>query len=177
MHIIKHFFTITKHRLLVMKYCFKAGLYKQGLLHDLSKYSFTEFFRGAKYYQGSKSPIGEERRKRGYSLAWLHHKGRNKHHPEYWVDLDLETNTYRPIVMPDKYIAESFCDHLAASKIYNAKNFTLQKVLDYYYLKEKLFIPMHEETKTKFEKLLQIYADEGEKAVFKYIKKNMRHKK
>ena len=37
-HPIKHFITITKHRHLVMKLCFKMGLYKQGLLHDLSKY-------------------------------------------------------------------------------------------------------------------------------------------
>ena len=42
MHIFKHFMTITKHRFLVLKYCFKAGLYRQGLAHDLSKYSFND---------------------------------------------------------------------------------------------------------------------------------------
>lgn len=28
---------------MVLRYCFKCGLYKQGLLHDLSKYGITEF--------------------------------------------------------------------------------------------------------------------------------------
>ena len=44
----KHFKTITKHKFLVMRQCFKVGLYWQGLTHDLSKYSPTEFFVGAK---------------------------------------------------------------------------------------------------------------------------------
>ena len=30
MYIWKHFKTITKHKLLVMRYCFRIGLYKQG---------------------------------------------------------------------------------------------------------------------------------------------------
>ena len=177
MHIFKHFMTITKHRFLVLKYCFKAGLYRQGLTHDLSKYSFTEFFLGAKYYNGARSPIGIERKTVGYSKAWLHHKGRNKHHFEYWVDLNLEEKAYKPVVMPDRYIAESFCDHLAASKVYNKKNFVPQMVIDYYYQKEKTFLPMHPITQAKFENLLKIYLEEGEKATFKYIKQNMRSKK
>ena len=42
MNIKGHFETITRHKLLVMKYCFECGLYKQGLAHDLSKYSPTD---------------------------------------------------------------------------------------------------------------------------------------
>ena len=61
LHPIKHFITITKHRHLVMHYCFKCGLIKQGLAHDLSKYGFTEFWNGAKYYLGNKSPHYKER--------------------------------------------------------------------------------------------------------------------
>ena len=86
MKAVKHFKTITKHRFLVMKYCFKAGLYWQGLTHDLSKYSPAEFRVGARYFQGDRSPNDIERREKGYSAAWLHHKGRNKHHLEYWID-------------------------------------------------------------------------------------------
>ena len=85
-HPIKHFVTITKHRHLVIKHCFKAGVFWQGLRHDLSKYSFTEFIPGMKYYAGTHSPNETERAKFGYSLAWIHHKGRNKHHFEYWTD-------------------------------------------------------------------------------------------
>lgn len=51
MHPWLHFKTITRHKLLVMQYCFRIGLYKQGLLHDLSKYSPAEFLVGCKYYQ------------------------------------------------------------------------------------------------------------------------------
>ena len=82
----KHFRTITTHKILVMKGCFKLGLYKQGLLHDMSKYGPTEFLAGCKYYKGYMSPNNAERFDRGYSSAWLHHKGINKHHLEYWID-------------------------------------------------------------------------------------------
>ena len=57
-----HFKTITKHKVIVMKYCFQVGLYKQGLLHDLSKYYPIEFKVGAKYYLGNESPNNAERR-------------------------------------------------------------------------------------------------------------------
>ena len=73
-----------------MKHCFRVGLYKQGLLHDLSKYSPTEFLVGCKYYQGTRSPNNAERENIGYSGAWLHHKGRNKHHYEYWLDYSTD---------------------------------------------------------------------------------------
>ena len=88
MKAIGHFCTITRHKLLVMKHCFRVGLYRQGLLHDLSKYSWTEFKVGCKYYQGDRSPNNAERETTGVSLAWLHHKGRNKHHYEYWIEPD-----------------------------------------------------------------------------------------
>ena len=52
----QHFKAITKHRWLVMLGCFRVGLYRQGLTHDLSKYSPTEFWTGARYYQGNRSP-------------------------------------------------------------------------------------------------------------------------
>lgn len=173
MHIIKHFITITKHRHKVLKYCFKSGLYMQGLLHDLSKYTFIEFFKGAKYYTGVRSPISLERKENGYSLAWLHHKGRNKHHPEYWIDLNKEKNCYEPIVMPNRYIGESFCDHLAASKTYNKKNFQPIMIKEYFE-KEVLYVPMHEKTKEILTTLINLYLEKGEKEVFKYIKKNLR---
>lgn len=85
-NIWKHFKTITYHKILVMQGCFKIGLYKQGILHDLSKYSPSEFWVGVKYYQGTQSPNNAEREALGYSSAWLHHKGRNRHHYEYWLD-------------------------------------------------------------------------------------------
>ena len=90
---VHHFRTINRHKREVMKNCFRVGLYKQGLLHDLSKYSWTEFKTGVKYYQGYRSPNTAERLETGLCEAWLHHKGRNKHHFEYWVDYDTKKKT------------------------------------------------------------------------------------
>ena len=69
MNIIKHFMTITRHRHKVIVHCAKAGILWQGLLHDLSKYSPCEFFAGAKYFDGHRSPNEKERQERGYSSA------------------------------------------------------------------------------------------------------------
>ena len=107
-----HLKTINHHKWLVMKSCFRLGLIKQGLLHDLSKYSPTEFLVGAKYYQGTRSPNNAEREDKGYTSAWLHHKGRNKHHLEYWIDYDLENGGITGMKMPVKYVVEMFCDRI-----------------------------------------------------------------
>ena len=124
-----HFKTITKHKMLVLRYCFSIGLYKQGLLHDLSKYSWTEFRVGIRYYKGYKSPNGVERIQTGTSTAWLHHKGRNKHHFEYWCDYDLkDPNRMIGCPMPYRYVAEMFCDRVAASKNYQGEKYYEDKI-------------------------------------------------
>ena len=113
MNVLGHLKTITKHHNLVMGYCFRAGLYQQGLLHDLSKLSPEEFLVGAKYYQGTRSPNNAEREATGVSRAWLHHKGRNKHHYEYWIDYDMNAPEGRGLggmQMPRKYVAEMIFD-------------------------------------------------------------------
>ena len=177
LHPIKHFIVITRHRHKVMRYCFRCGLYRQGLLHDLSKYGFKEFWLGAKYYVGTKSPHYKERLAKGYSEGWMHHKGRNMHHGEYWVDVDPVTKVYAPVKMPDCYLAESLCDRIAASENYNRQNFDRKMVLDYYLNTSLKHEPLHEESKKKLQELIELYVEKGKKAVFKYIKKNMRHKK
>ena len=68
MHFIGHFKTITRHKILVAKGCFKLGLYYQGIMHDMSKYSPTEFLVGVKYYQGTASPNNAERMEEGISI-------------------------------------------------------------------------------------------------------------
>ena len=75
-----HLHTINQHKFIVMSLCFKCGLIKQGLKHDLSKYSFEEFWPSVRYFQGNRSPITYEKEIKGYSECWLHHKGKNKHH-------------------------------------------------------------------------------------------------
>lgn len=129
MKIREHFQTITYHRKLVRQGCFRVGLYWQGLTHDLSKFSPTEFLMGIKYYQGDRSPNNAEKEAKGYSSSWLHHKGRNKHHFEYWYDFNAPIKT--PLI-PFKYFAEMVCDTLAASITYNGKNWTPKTNYDYF---------------------------------------------
>lgn len=166
---VSHFKTITRHRHLVMIHCAKAGIFRQGLLHDLSKYSPTEFIQGAKYYVGTRSPNELEREDLGYSLAWMHHKGRNRHHFEYWTDYNPKTKQQEPVKMPLKYVAEMFCDRVAASKIYQGENYTQDKPLRYF-LKGKVRRKIHPETAALLEKLLKILAVKGEDAAFGYLR-------
>jgi len=177
MKIWSHFKTITYHKYLVAKGCFKIGLYKQGILHDMSKYSPTEFLVGAKYYQGTRSPNNAEREAIGYSSAWLHHKGRNKHHYEYWIDYNWKGELI-PCPMPDRYLAELIMDRIAASKVYQGKNYTDASSLEYYHnrgSKENEYI--HEETKAQIEFLLTMLAQKGEKETFSYIRRELLGKK
>ena len=120
----KHFVTITKHRWLVRGGCFRVGLIWQGLTHDLSKYHPVEFRAGAKYYQGVRSPNAAEREDKGYSEAWMHHKGRNRHHYEYWTDMSMVTRCYESMPMPRKYLVEMVMDRRAACMTYQGKDYT-----------------------------------------------------
>ena len=172
----KHFCTITKHKILVMKGCFQIGLYRQGLLHDLSKYSPTEFLVGCKYYKGYMSPNNAEREDKGYSLAWLHHKGRNKHHLEYWIDYGIPGKDHPNekmgmcgMKMPLRYVAEMFIDRISASKNYQGDAYTDQSAL-IYYEKGKGHYLIHEDTAAMLELLLVMLAKKGEKETFAFVK-------
>ncbi len=168
-HPIKHFITISKHRNKVVSHCFKIGIGFQGMFHDMSKYSPAEFIPGAKYYQGTRSPNERERELFGYSLAWMHHKGRNKHHFEYWNDLNMQTKRYEPVPMPLNYIAEMFCDRVAASKIYMGKDYTDSSALEYY-KRGNARAKMHPFTADILEEWLILLSEKGEKEAFSHIK-------
>lgn len=120
-----HLRKIQTHRKWAKHYCFAIGLYKQGWLHDLSKYSPAEFWESVKYYQGDSSPIDAAKKDKGYSMAWFHHRGRNYHHYEMWQD-DFDHGG-KPLIMPYKYFAEMVCDYLAAGRAYNGVNFRFSK--------------------------------------------------
>lgn len=171
MYIWKHFKTITYHRFLVCKNCFRVGLYWQGLVHDLSKYSWSEFSKGCIYWQGNRSPNNAEREDLGISYAWLHHKGRNKHHFEYWIDYDLNSDKLLGgMLIPKKYVAEMIMDRIAASRVYLGKEYT--PAAPYYYFmnsKPHLWF-VHEKSKEEIELLLKMLKDKGEKETFHYIR-------
>ena len=170
----KHFCTITNHKLLVMKGCFRLGLYKQGLLHDMSKYGQTEFLPGCKYYQGNMSPNNAERMEKGYSAAWLHHKGKNKHHLEYWIDyaggdMHGEGKAMTGMKMPVRYVVEMFVDRVCASKNYQKEKYTDASALIYYNNSKDHYL-IHPDTQALLEYLLEMLAKRGEKETFSFIK-------
>jgi len=173
---LKHFVTITKHKLYVMKYCFKCGYYKRGLLHDLSKYGITEFFSSAKYFQGDKSPIDREKTEKGYSLAWQHHKGHNPHHWEYWID-NLGTHKNTAIEMPTEYEIEMICDWLGAGIVYSKQkvdeNKPYKEPLEYYnaHKSERIFHPL---TQERIEIYLNLIAEKGINEFCKFIRRYKR---
>lgn len=176
MQAFRHFRTITRHRHQVIRHCFKAGIGWQGLFHDLSKYSPSEFWAGAKYYQGTRSPNEVEREKFGYSPAWLHHKGRNRHHFEYWTDYNPVARMVQPVKMPLRYVAEMLCDRIAASKIYQGENYTDAHPLDYF-LRGKPRRSIHPETSDLLEGWLTMLRDEGEAATFAHVRKIIKEDK
>ncbi len=168
-----HFKTITKHKCIVMDECFRVGLYKQGLLHDLSKYKPVEFLTGVKYYQGDRSPNTYEKELKGFSTAWLHHKGRNKHHFEYWID--YEVGGSHKLVghkMPTRYVIEMFLDRVAACKVYYGDDYKDSSALEYFE-KRKYYYHMHKDTINLLEKLLKRLAKYGEEETFLYIKEKI----
>ena len=166
----RHFWTITKHRWLVCQGCFQVGLYWQGLTHDLSKYSYTEFSVGAKYFQGDRSPNTAERSEKGFSTAWMHHKGRNRHHYEYWTDLSPVTRCYESVPMPRKYLVEMVMDRRAACRVYEGEKYNDGSPLRYFEKSREREL-MNQVTRQELGFLLKMLQDRGERETFRYMKK------
>lgn len=165
-----HFHEVNKHRWRVFTLMCRAGFPFQGLIHDLSKYSPTEFKESAKFFVNKyTSPIANAMNKQGYSLAWLHHKGRNKHHPAYWFDINAPLKA--PII-PFKYCVEMICDRIAACKGYKGKGY--KDIEPYYYwnkTRDKEYL--NRKIQSFITEVLELLGVHGEKIVInkKYLKK------
>ena len=129
----KYFKTICKHKWIVFRECAACGIFWQGVTHDMSKFTPTEFFSSAKYYYGDKSPHYGDAEENGYSAAWLYHKGHNKHHWEYWTDFDEKTGEIKVNIIPYKYVVEMVCDWIGAGKVYEKAEWTQASPVQYYY--------------------------------------------
>lgn len=169
-----HLRTITEHKLLVMRHCFRVGLYRQGLMHDLSKYMPSELLMGFCYYDdGKSSPNNEERRGKGYSKAWMHHKGRNRHHFEYWSDYALHAEEGKLplqfVQMPRKYVAEMLMDRISASQNYNKESYTRHDPLRYFERGKGHYL-MHPQTQKELRGMLRILDELGEEELFRFVK-------
>lgn len=129
------------HKFWVAYYCFQLGLYWQGITHDFSKFSLTEIKGALKYWNDSKSSLAYEKELNGYSATFLHHRGRNPHHYEYWIHSLDEGGV--PAEMPRKYVLELICDYLAACRTYGGDP---RKEIDWW-LKVSPKMKMHPKTK------------------------------
>ncbi len=176
MHIREHLHTVGRHRRLVRHYCLRLGLVWQGLTHDLSKYSPVEFWRSAKYYQGYRSPNDQERLENGVSLSWLHHKGRNRHHFEYWIDYCIQPDgsvCMGGCKMPKRYVAEMFCDRIAACRVYQGDKYTDASPYDYYQ-RSKGHILIHPETSCLLDRWLLLLKQQGEEPALAQIRQELK---
>lgn len=168
----KHFKTVCKHKYWVFRYSLLAGIPIRGLVHDLSKFSPTEFLTSVEYYTGKQSPVNVERNLKQYSTIWLHHRGRNPHHFEYWVDKRSVGKNFSLVVvpMPFKYALEMICDWLGAGRAYLGKDFSMAKQVEFF--DTATFSPfIHPQTKEfvrlMYEELLKAQDKQAEKEVFK----------
>ena len=142
---IRHFNKICKHKWWVFYYCCKAGIPFRGFMHDWSKFSPTEFWESVKYYQGDRSPVDACKEDKGVSMAWMHHKGRNRHHYEYWMD-NFDKGG-QPVQMPYKDAVEMLCDYLGAGRAYMGKNFSYTAEYNWWLNKSEKSLAMHPNTR------------------------------
>ena len=149
-----------------------GGAVPSGADHDLSKYSPTEFWTGARYYQGNRSPNAAEREDKGYSEAWMHHKGRNRHHYEYWTDMNRETKCYEPVPMPRRYFVEMVMDRRAACMTYQGKAYRDDSALQYFERSREKDL-MHPETSRQLRFILGMLAEKGEAETFSYLRRSV----
>ena len=156
----EHFKTVCRHKAAVFRECSACGIPVQGLLHDLSKFSPAEFGPSANYFQGDKSPIEAEKIATGYSAAWMHHKGKNPHHWEYWCDYNGETGAVYAVKMPSKYVVEMVCDWIGAGQVYSNEKWTQAEPYEYY-MKVRKGRHFHPDTEALVVALLTIIKDGG----------------
>ena len=164
-----HLHTVNRHRFIVMKLCFRCGMYYQGLVHDLSKYSFSEFIPSVRCFQGNRSPITKEKQLHGYSKMWQHHKGRNKHHWEYWIDRKPKSIEILSYPMPFRYMLESVLDKISASKVYNGKDYTDATPYDFF-TNSMEYNSMNQITSKQIAELLLYLKENGEEKALKHYK-------
>lgn len=159
MSLLKNTFLHTRkiliHKFWVFRYSIAAGIPFRGFMHDWSKFSPTEFFESVKYYQGNRSPIDACKEANGHSKAWLHHKGRNSHHYEYWQD-NFDKGG-EPLQMPFEDALEMICDYLAAGRAYMGKSFTFSSEYEWWLNKIKNPLAMHPQTKAFVDKMLKTF--------------------
>ena len=105
--------------------------------------------------------------------AWMHHKVRNKHHYEYWIDYGINgEKDMTGMKMPVRYVVEMFLDRIAACRIYKGKAYKKTDPLEYFMAGKGHYL-MHKETEALLEKLLVMLAEKGEEPTYQYIREEV----
>ena len=172
--LFKHLKTIRKHRKYVRQMCFKMGIPWRGIVHDLSKYSLKELSI-AKYYSGTRSPHAECRDILGYSPSWMYHYHRQKHHWQYWLDMEDWPNKATPVKIPYKYVIEMFCDFVGAGKAYNQEKWTKDAPWDYWVKACDGKRLMHPESEYLIKKLLWSLKELGMDEFIRWYRENKKN--
>ena len=164
--LVGHTLTILRHKFWVFRYCLVAGIPWQGLCHDLSKFSRFEFWESVHYYNGRYSPILVcKLLNDGFSMAWIHHHGRNLHHYEAWHD-DFDRGVH-PIDMLYPFAVEMVCDCLGAGHAYMRSAFTYQKEYEWWQTKRRRGVAMTEHMQAFMEGTLGRIARENSLAALR----------
>ena len=116
---------VLRHKWFVLLECARRGILSRGLLHDLSKFSPSEWGPYVDHFYGRR--LGRQRDATGYykptdtgdfafDNAWLHHAHRNDHHWQYWVQADEPGTEPRVHPMAGYALIEMVCDWVGAAR-------------------------------------------------------------
>ena len=170
MKFFKHLSVVLKHKWFVFYYASRLGIGWLGFVHDLTKFSPTEFLLSVKYFDGHRSPtIIERKYKDNFSEICVRHTGRNKHHWQYWVDYTNHEMVVAKI--PYKRCLEYVSDVLSASKVYNPKEFNFMVAYKYFEEHSKTYL-MHPLSKEFILHIIKLVHEKG----FKNAKKKVTRK-
>jgi len=114
---LKYFKAVMRHKWFVFLECCKLGIPLLGIIHDLSKFTLSEWRGYARYFYGKRTPSVEF----DFDRAWLHHQHRNKHHWQRWLltlDSVRSDGKFIAMIMPEKYQREMLADWRGAGRAY-----------------------------------------------------------
>lgn len=74
--------------------------------------------------------------------------------------------------MPYRYVAEMFCDRVAACRNYHRENYTDADAWEYYCHSADHYM-LHPKTRAQLEELLRMLKEKGEDATFSYLKEQV----
>lgn len=137
---------VLRHKSYVFFECLRLGVpFFIAIFHDWDKFLPDEWFPYARTFYAPDGTNQYLPDKTGFSVAWLKHQNRNKHHWQYWMITWDKGNT-ECLPMPDVYRREMLADWRGASLALFGEDNTA-----YWYLENQDNIQLHPETRAWLE--------------------------